>query len=187
VAGWFESPTAGFGSATLANAGSSNTADVFVAKLTDTGSGASFGWAQRAGGTDTDVAAALAVSGTSVYVAGRFSSTTMDFGTIALSNPNSTSPLGFLATLTDATLTATTPGLPRELAALFPNPARGTATLRLPAGTPGVPLLLADVLGRSVRRYPAPAGPEATLDLRGLPAGLYMLRGAGLAQRLVIE
>ncbi|WP_201981019.1 hypothetical protein [Hymenobacter rubidus] len=32
-----------------------------------------------------------------------------------------------------------------------------------------------------MRRYPAPAGPEATLDLRGLPAGCYLLLGAGPA------
>ncbi|WP_262895438.1 hypothetical protein [Hymenobacter properus] len=43
------------------------------------------------------------------------------------------------------------------------------------------------MLGRPVRRYPAPAGPETTLDLRDLPAGLYLLRGAGPDQRLAVE
>ena len=47
--------------------------------------------------------------------------------------------------------------------------------------------MLTDAVGRAVRRYPAPAGAEAALDLAGLPAGLYLLRGAGPAKRLVVE
>ncbi|MDQ2769260.1 MAG: T9SS type A sorting domain-containing protein, partial [Bacteroidota bacterium] len=72
-------------------------------------------------------------------------------------------------------------------AALFPNPAYGTATLRLPASAPRQPLTLTDALGRVVRRYPAPAGPEAELDLRGLPAGTYVVQCGALTQRLVVE
>lgn len=72
-------------------------------------------------------------------------------------------------------------------AQLFPNPAHGTATLRLPAGTPRLPLTLTDALGRTVRRYPAPAAPETELDLRGLPAGVYVVRCGQLSQRLVME
>ena len=181
IAGYFENPAAGFGPTTLTSAGSG---DVFVAKLTDAGS---FGWAQRAGGTRYEVALALAVSGTSVYVSGSLGSPTADFGTTILPNPNPGTTIGFLATLTDPTLTATTVTGPREPATLFPNPARRTATLRLPAGAVPTPLALTDALGRAVRHYPAPAGPDAVLDLRGLPAGLYLLRGAGPAQRLVVE
>jgi len=71
---------------------------------------------------------------------------------------------------------------------LYPNPARATATVRLPAGAARQPLTLLDALGREVRRYPAPTAAETTLDLRGLPAGVYSLRGAGpAASRLVVE
>ena len=191
VAGSFGSSTAGFGPTTLTNADAmTGTPDAFVTKLTDAGSTGSFAWAQRAGGTGTDDATALALSGTSIYVAGYSNSSTVDFGAITLANqnPNPNSSLGFLASLTDATLTATTAAAgPREPAVLFPNPARRTATLRLPAGMAPAPLTLTDALGRAVRRYPAPAGPEAALDLEGVPAGLYLLRGAGPAQRLVVE
>ncbi|MBD2724044.1 T9SS type A sorting domain-containing protein [Hymenobacter armeniacus] len=182
--GYQGNPVADFGPTTLTTAGSG---DIFVAKLTDVGSTSRFVWAQRAGGTADDVSNALVLSGTSVYVAGAFGSTTANFGSIALPKPNSFATLGFLASLTDPTLTATTAAGPREPAALFPNPARHAATLRLPAGTAPAPLALTDALGRSVRRYPVPTGPEATLDLHGLPAGLYLLRGAGPAQRLAIE
>ena len=193
VAGCFGIPTGGFGSTTLTNAGSGRyTGDVFVAKLTDAGSSGGFAWAQRAGGTGDDIATSLAVTGTSIYVGGHFDGYTADFGATTLANPNANpnfiAKLGFLAALTDPTLTApTAPTGPREVAALYPNPARRTATLRLPAGTTPAPLTLTDALGRAVRRYSAPAGPEAALDLGGLPAGLYLLRGAGPAQRLVVE
>ncbi|MBJ6108150.1 T9SS type A sorting domain-containing protein [Hymenobacter sp. BT523] len=72
-------------------------------------------------------------------------------------------------------------------AALFPNPAHGTATLRLSAGAPRQSLTLTDALGRVARCYPAPAGAEAVLDLRGLPAGVYVLRCGQVSQRLVVE
>ncbi|GAB3872290.1 hypothetical protein GCM10028824_22510 [Hymenobacter segetis] len=184
VAGDFLSSTAGFGPATVTNMGLS---DVFVAKLTDAGLTGSFAWAQRAGGTGYDRAQTLVVSGTSVYIAGYFQSLTADFSTITLTNPNTNTPLGFLATLTDPTITATAASRALAPAQLFPNPAHHTASLRLPAGTAPAPLTLTDALGRAVRRYPVPAGPEAALDLQGLPAGLYLLRGAGPAQRLAVE
>jgi hypothetical protein len=187
VAGYFGSPTADFGSITLTNAGGTPGAtDVFVAKLTDVGSTGSFTWAQRAGGTGYDEANALTVSGSSIYVAGNVQSPTASFGATTLVNPNFNS-LGFLASLTDPTPTATAAGRALVAAQLFPNPARRTVTLRLPAGTVPAPPTLTDAQGRAVRHYPAPARPETILDLRDLPAGLYLLRAPGLVQRLVVE
>ena len=46
--------------------------DVFVAKFTDNGSTFSDGWAVSAGGPGSDYGAQLAVSGSSVYIAGNF-------------------------------------------------------------------------------------------------------------------
>ncbi len=73
--------------------------------------------------------------------------------------------------------------------ALYPNPARGSATVLLPAGLAGQPLRLRDALGREVRRFATPAfgATEATLDLRGLPAGLYLLRAGEATGKLVVE
>ncbi|GAB3870169.1 hypothetical protein GCM10028824_18450 [Hymenobacter segetis] len=71
--------------------------------------------------------------------------------------------------------------------ALFPNPAHGTATLRLPPGAPHLPLTLTDAQGRSVQRAPTFTGPDAVLDLRGLPAGVYVVRCGNYSQRLVVE
>ena len=109
----------------------------------------------------------LVVSGTSVYVAGIFDSPAAVFGTIAITffNPyqNFSSFLGFPASLTDPILTATTAALPQESARFFPNPAHRTAILRLSVGM--APASLTDALGRAMRRYLAPAGAEAALDL----------------------
>ncbi|MDO7876973.1 T9SS type A sorting domain-containing protein [Hymenobacter sp. ASUV-10] len=184
VAGAFSSPTASFGAATLTNTG---LYDMFVTKLTDAGSTSNFVWAQQVGGIGNDYAEALAVSGTSVYVAGSFSSRTISFGTNTLTNPSGiANSVGFLASLTDPTLTATTS--PRTaLAQLYPNPAHSTTALRLPAGLAPTPLTLCDAQGRAVRRYPAPATLETTLDLHGLPVGLYILQGGSFSQRLAIE
>ncbi len=72
--------------------------------------------------------------------------------------------------------------------ALWPNPAQGRATVQLPAGLEARELTLTDALGRVLRRYPVPAqARQATLDLGGLPAGLYLLRGGAAQGRLVVE
>ncbi|MBH8559501.1 T9SS type A sorting domain-containing protein [Hymenobacter negativus] len=65
---------------------SAGPANIFVAKLADAGTSSTFTWAQQAGGTATDGAAALAVSGADVYVAGGFTSSTATFGTVSLAN-----------------------------------------------------------------------------------------------------
>ncbi|GAB3837741.1 hypothetical protein GCM10028821_38360 [Hymenobacter jeollabukensis] len=186
VAGGFNGATTNFGATTLTNAGGY---DVYVAKLTDAGSTGSFVWAQRAGGTGDDNAFALAVSGTSVYVAGSFVGPTTSFGVTTLTNPYfiAFEGLGLLSSLTDLTLAAKTSGPAVAPAHLFPNPAQGTATLRRPVGLAPEALTLCDALGRPVRRYPAPTGATAALDLRGLPTGLYLLYGAGPVQRLQVE
>jgi len=62
-------------------------------------------------------------------------------------------------------------------------------TVHRPAGAEKSALILCDVLGHEVRRYPAPSRTTdaETLDLRGLPAGLYVLRSGTLSQKLVVE
>ena len=259
VAGIFDSPTASFGSVTVATAG---TFDVFVTKLTDAGPSSTFTWAVRAGGTDSDAATALAVSGTSLYLAGGIGSTAAGFGNSTLTNAANTqfnqdgfvakltdagssagfiwakqlggagddlvnavaingtslyvagyispsasfdnqtiaSPVGatvgFLASLTDPTLTATTPALSGAAFTLAPNPAHTSTTVTLSAlpGTASATLTLLDALGRAVRTTTValpPAGLRHELNLTGLAPGLYALRVAAgpatVTRRLVVE
>jgi hypothetical protein len=83
VAGVFASATASFGATTL-NTASSN--DVFVAKLTDAGSTGNFVWTKQVGGTDHDYTQSIAVSGSSLYLAGYYVSPTVSFGATTLTN-----------------------------------------------------------------------------------------------------
>lgn len=76
--------------------------------------------------------------------------------------------------------------------AAWPNPATHTVTVQLPAPAPGATLVLRDALGRVARTAPASSRPETTLDVRGLPRGLYVVQtatpdGLQYAHRLVLE
>ena len=92
VAGSFNCQTATFGSTVLTNVGAPNTftSDIFIAKLTDAGSSASFGSVVRAGGDGNDRAVALTAQGTSVFVTGDFDGATATFGGTALTNAGAT-------------------------------------------------------------------------------------------------
>ena len=81
VVGYFDSMPATFGGIRVSSIGRD---DIFVAKLTDAGNTSNFAWVQQGGGAGTDVATAVAVSGTSVYVTGRFDSATVGFGSTNL-------------------------------------------------------------------------------------------------------
>ncbi|WP_210521023.1 T9SS type A sorting domain-containing protein [Hymenobacter terricola] len=98
VAGHFAGPAA-CGSTSLATS-NANDFDVVVAKLTDAGTTGSFTWARQAGGTGTDRSTALAVAGTSVYLAGSEDSPTATFGNTSLTGLGNTD--AFVAKLTDA-------------------------------------------------------------------------------------
>jgi hypothetical protein len=100
VAGDFSSTTVRFGSTTLPNRSYTN---LFVTKLTDAGSSASFTWALR-GAAGLPHGTGLAVSGSSLYVAGSFAGTG-DFGALTLSSTNNSDD-AFLSKITDAGATA---------------------------------------------------------------------------------
>jgi hypothetical protein len=87
--GAFNTGTASFGTYTLSNASPGFNSDVFVAKLSDNGPDATYGWALQAGGMSADTAAALVVTNNSVYVTGAFRSATASFGTTTLTLTNS--------------------------------------------------------------------------------------------------
>ena len=195
MAGGF-SGTVVLGGATLASS-SPVTGDynLWVGKFADTGTGVAAAWAKEAGGSYPEYIRSLALSGTTLYVQGDTGSASLNFAPLTLTNPyfnGSYGSGGFLASLTDPTLTATATATATaaagEVLRLFPNPAHAAATLRLPATAAPTEIALLDALGRPVRRYPVPAhATEAALDLRGLPAGLYVLRAGAASVRLVVE
>ena len=96
VVGGFDT-SAGFGTLSLASAGGG---DVFVVKFADAGTFSSSVWARRAGGTGTDRATSVAVSGANVYVGGSFASPVASFGATNLSG--SITNNAFVTKLADA-------------------------------------------------------------------------------------
>ena len=90
--------TALFGTTALVNSGSTTT-DIFVAKLTDSGTSATFNWALRVGGSSDDVARAIAVNGPNIYLGG-YVTGPMAFGAIATTTTINLRT-GFLAKLVD--------------------------------------------------------------------------------------
>lgn len=173
--------TAAFGPTTLTTAGGG---DVFLSRLTDAGTAASFDWTQTAGSSSNEELRALAVSGGNVYAAGFFSGKSLAFGTTTLLNHNGDSVgslAGFVATAADPVL-ADDPVLPTRgpgtLAgvALYPNPTHATATVRVPASAGLATLTLLDALGQVVRTQTAAAGTDYPLYIAGLLPGVYTLR-----------
>ena len=174
--------TSNFSGTPLQSAGGS---DGLVLRLADGGGSVSVAWAQAAGGLGTDYFRALALAGGRVVVGGSVTPLAA-FGSIVLTSPENIT-VAALGVLADPALLGTQQGQPREPFALYPNPAHDQATVRTLAG-PAESLRLSDVLGREVRRYTVPAGAtEVHLDLRGLPAGMYVLRGNAGSRHLVVE
>lgn len=173
--------TGTFGGATLQSAGSS---DGLVLRLADAGSSVSVAWARAAGGLGADNFRALALVGGQVVVGGSVTPLAA-FGSIVVNDPLGVS-VAALGVIADQAVLSVAAGRVPEPLALYPNPAHDRTTLRLPAGAVAVQLF--DAMGREVRRYAAPGGTaETVLDLRGLPAGVYVVRAGISSQRLLVE
>jgi hypothetical protein len=108
VGGNFGGATVSYAGTTLANLGALDEPDMFVAKYVDNGTSAGNGWAVRAGSYGYDNVSDLVVSGTSLYLVGRFGDVS---GTIAGQTvPGSAwswGTTGYLAKYTDAGTRAT--------------------------------------------------------------------------------
>ncbi|MDO7851068.1 T9SS type A sorting domain-containing protein [Hymenobacter convexus] len=92
--------TVRFDSVTLTS--TARNTDMFVAKWNP--ANGTFWWVQQAGGVESAYATSLAVSGTSVYVAGSFATPTMQLGNLTLTNAGVSD--SYVAKLTDAGSTA---------------------------------------------------------------------------------
>jgi hypothetical protein len=90
-----------FGSSSIAGQGG-----VFVAKLTDAGSGPSLTWAKSANSSGIDLATGLAVRGSNVYLAGSFTGLVFNADNTTISLPAGNLTDVFVAKLADAGPTA---------------------------------------------------------------------------------
>ena len=170
------------GTAQVGGASATISADLVLARYTDNGSTATYNWAQVGGGPSADYAQSVAISGQQVYAAGTTTPPAAVFGPTTLAYP-ANGALAVLARLTDTTLLPTRPAASATGLTLYPNPAKGTATLI--GSTPGTAVQVLDALGRLVRTATADA--TGTAALAGLPAGLYVVRAGTGAVRLSVE
>ena len=172
------SNAAQFGPVTLTSAGNT---DIAVAAYTSQGQ---LRWAQRAGGPGSDAGGSIGLdAGNDVRLLGTFANTCA-FGPLTLSTtaPSET----FLARLGNGIL-ATQAARPLPLG-FFPNPA--TDQVQLPGTLAGTQVLLLDALGRVART--ATLAADARVSVRGLAAGLYVVRasdaqGRPYTGRLMVE
>ncbi|WP_086597433.1 T9SS type A sorting domain-containing protein [Hymenobacter crusticola] len=156
---------------------------LFVAKYVDGGTSFRNGWAAIGGDADA-VGYGLAVQENSVYVAGGVTDEAR-YGPFELNTISG--HLNFLGQLTDDVVLATRQAIPSSKPTglqVFPNPTRSSATLH--GATPGAAVQVLDALGRIVVLTMADSLGAAHLPT-GLPAGVYTVRAADRATRLVIE
>lgn len=166
-------PATTCGATTLTSVGSH---DIFVAQMTPAGA---WEWATSVGSIGLEYAGDIAAGGAGqIVVTGQLGYSTTSFAPLPFANTNRLFIAGLSvqpqALASDASYPAFT---------LAPNPAHTTATL---TGASGPTAALLDGLGRVVRTVPL-AGGAATLDVRGLPAGLYLVQVGGAARRLMVE
>ncbi|TGE25144.1 gliding motility-associated C-terminal domain-containing protein [Hymenobacter aquaticus] len=100
VGGYYQSPTATFGSLTLTNPSAGFLGDGYVAKVEDAGTTSRVVWAQRIGGRGNETVEALAVQGNGLYLTGAFGQEATAFGSTVLLGAGATDV--FVAKLTDA-------------------------------------------------------------------------------------
>ena len=150
------------------------TADAYVAKIS---AGGAWQWALSAGSAIDDYGRGLAVAASGeVLLTGEVRGIAATFGPLPLTRTQPTdNAVGFfLARI----------GFPPPPAhSLFPNPAHETAQL---TGIGESAVTIYDALGRAVRGA-TPCDGTAVLDVRGLAAGVYVVRAGAVVRRLVVE
>jgi hypothetical protein len=183
VTGSFDGALATFGTIGLANASTAGTtSDIYVARVNSAGT---WNLALRAGGASDDFSNALALDGGgNAVVGGDVGNTPATFGTLTLPSAGS----GYAAKLMGL-VTASKNARSEVPFTLAPNPAHELVRLNWSENKQAQqPLLLLDALGREIRRQQVPAhATQATLNLQGLSAGVYMIRMGSNTQRLLVE
>jgi hypothetical protein len=183
IAGVFAGPSATFGTQTITN-GSVTGAEVFVARLSAAGV---WNWAVAAGGAGADFGTDIALDNNgNIYVVGRYGGPEATFGATQLTSPATTRQTTAFVARLGGNRVGLADDAPALRATLAPTPAHETVWVS--GAARATPVYLLDALGRAVTRA-VMASPEgtATLDLRGLPAGLYLVRSGAQTQRLLVQ
>jgi len=174
IVGQLGGTTAQFGSIS-ANSSSTTGNDFFIARLNTAGT---WTYALRAGTSGNDNANAVFLTGSTALISGTLQTptTAFGFGTTPIVATTLTAFVGRLSGVVSATRATTTP----QPLVFIPNPAaasRQVSLTGLVAADAPTAIVVIDRLGRQVYRHALPAhATAATLDLRGLAPGLYVVR-----------
>jgi len=191
VTGSFNSSSITFGTTTLKNSGS---ADIFIVKYDASGNVL---WAKSAGGTGGDIAWSIATDGSgNAFVTGSFTSTSITFGTITLSNTNNCGDMFIAKYDADGNVpwakcvggTISNPGHPKSTNEginealtneinIYPNPTSGMVILSTTnSQSPISRISVFNMIGKEVLIPQFIAGSsEVTVDLSSQPKGLYIV------------
>jgi len=122
-----------------------------------------------------------------LHLAGFFDTPTATFGPVTLVQAGPGQSTGFVARGGAGPLSTRAGAGPTAGLAVWPNPARG-GVVWVQGPAPGQAVRVCDALGRVVGSGLMPARGPLRLELgAGLALGLYVVRGGGQAQRLVVE
>jgi len=167
LAGFFKSASINFGFDTLTNAGT-GTSDLFVTEFDPFGNVV---WAKSAGSTGDEYIASIAVDTLrNFFITGNFGSPTFELDTTTLYTAGTTDP--FFAKADNLA-----PSGINEIAypmniSVFPNPANDYITFLIPEKAK---IEILNITGQVVRTT-STDGNAATLDLRNLSSGVYILK-----------
>jgi hypothetical protein len=181
VTGTMISRSAAFGGTTLTNSNASQ--EIFLTKLIDGGTQATFSWAQRQGGLGDESSSSLVVAGNTIYMAGYLVSYVSSFGGLTV-NTSSNNRVAFLASFTDDTPLALAGNKQASQTTIYPNPALNSAMLS--GAIPGTTIEVVDILGRHVVIVPVDATGSAKLP-DGLVPGLYLVQVGATTLRWTVE
>jgi hypothetical protein len=165
ITGHYVSPSIVFGTYTLGNAG---VYDLFVTKYDVPGNVL---WAKRVGAAGADFGQSVAIDGLgNVYVAGDFSSTSIVFGPVTLSNVTPAGDEVFLAKLDITTGMSESFDDDNDGISIYPNPSSGKFTVE----AKGI-LTVHNTLGEKIYSEKLVAD-KTEIDLSGNAKGIYFIR-----------
>lgn len=172
--GWFEGPSILFGTTTLTNTTSGGGyRDIYITKYDSSGYVA---WAKKAGGTLNDYANSVTFDASgNIYLAGSFSSPTMVFGSITLTNPSSIQKDIFIVNINTITSVYDNPSGVQSMT-IFPNPFSQYSTIKFDKEIENVELNIYNLCGQKVKSVIINSAKEIKLYRDDLKEGIYFIK-----------
>lgn len=177
VSGYFRSPSIIIGPTTLTNAGASNTSDILIAKLDNSGD---FVWAKAVGGAGHDNCHSVALDASgSAYVAGYYRTPSIMFDGTTFTNANdagTTSDI-FIAKINTSIVSGNNEASSSlNVTRVFPNPANNHLTIDLGSNDKNAQVNIFDITGKLVHSEGTSNLSQIAVNTGGFLEGIYMIQ-----------